>query len=72
MVEHWTPNREVLGSSEADQCLCLLYMDSCFLNSKFPASIAIFCACTAQFVSDLVGNHVGFLMTLLKMKFSCT
>ena len=32
-----------------------------FLNPKFPASLAIFCACTGRFVSDLVGNHiVGF------------
>ena len=32
-----------------------------FLNLKFPS--LTFCACTARFVSDLVGNHiVGFLM----------
>ena len=40
-----------------DQRLCFRYIDIvqsfCFLNPKFQA-IAIFCGCTAWFVSDLV------------------
>ena len=37
-----------------------------FVNPNFQP-IAIFCACTARFVSDLFGNHiVGFLMMRLK------
>ena len=36
-----------------------------FLNTKFH-SVAIFCSCTARFMSDLVKNHiVGFLMSRL-------
>ena len=38
---------------EADQLLCFRYTDSTILlNLKFPA-LAMFCACTAQCVSDL-------------------
>ena len=41
-----------------------------FLNSNFPAS-SIFSTCTAQFVSDLVRNHiVGFLMMRLISSFA--
>ena len=43
---------QLRSSCEADQCLCFCYSDSTIsLLSK-----AIFCACTAPFVSDLVGN----------------
>ena len=32
-----------------------------YLNPKIQASIALFCACTGRFVSDLFGNNiVGF------------
>ena len=43
----------------ADQRLCFPYIDSSiplFLNPKSPAFVAIFCGCTAWFVSDLIGN----------------
>ena len=41
-----------------------------FLNPKFQV-LAIFCICTALFVSDLVGNqNVGSLMTRLICKLS--
>ena len=37
----------------------------CFLNPNFKL-LAIFCACTARFVSDMFRNHiVGFPMTRL-------
>ena len=48
------------GHSEADQRLCFRYTDSTISlllikirNFKPPA---IFCGCTARFMSDLVGN----------------
>ena len=44
---------------EADQCLCLRYIDSTMPllpKIKKIKSIAIFCGCTARFVSDMVGN----------------
>ena len=44
------------GNSTADQRLCFRYIDSTIpllLDQKF---LAIFCGCTALFVSDLVGN----------------
>ena len=60
---------QVRGNREADQRFCFRYIDSTslyFLNPKFQASIAIFCSCSAWFVSDQVGNqNVGFLMTRL-------
>ena len=50
---------QLRGNGEADQCLCFatrivpfLY----FINPKFQASSHLLCDCTAQFVSDLVGN----------------
>ena len=50
---------------EADQRLCFRYMDGpvpLFSKPKNFKPLAIFIACTDQFVSDLVGNHiVGFL-----------
>ena len=44
---------------EADQRLCFRYIDSTIhLLSQFQnfKPLAIFCGCTARFVSDLVGN----------------
>ena len=48
---------QLRGNREADQCLCFRDTDSkslSFLNPKKP--LAIFCGCTARFVSGLVGN----------------
>ena len=46
---------QLRGNREADQRLCFRYKDS-----TIPL-LAFFCACTAQFVSDLFGNLiVGF------------
>ena len=45
------------GDREADQRLCFatwIVQSLCFLNPI--SSLAIFCGCTARFVSDLVGN----------------
>ena len=39
---------------EADQRLCFCYIDSTYIRNFNP--LAIFCGCTAQFVSNLVGN----------------
>ena len=53
------------SNCEADQRLCFHYIGSTIpLLSKSKISrLAIYCSCTAQFVSALVGNHfVGFLM----------
>ena len=43
---------------EADQRLCLRYIDSItpLLSKSIFKLLAIFCGCTARFVSDLVGN----------------
>ena len=46
-------------NSEADQRLYFRYSDSTI--SLLLKLLALFCACTGQFVSDLFGNHiVGF------------
>ena len=42
------------GNREADQHLCFRYTDSTI--PLLPKSEAMFCGCTARFVSDLVGN----------------
>ena len=50
---------QLRGNREADQRLCFRYMDSTIPllpKSKKNMSQAIFCGCTAWFVSDLVGN----------------
>ena len=50
---------QLCGDREADQRFCFRYTDGTIPllpNPKFQASIAIFCDCTAQFVSGLVGN----------------
>ena len=51
---------QLRGKCEADQRLCFRYTDStiprifkCEISFK---PLAIFCGCTARFVSDLVGN----------------
>ena len=52
---------QLRGNREADQRLCFRYIA---IQNFTP--LAIFCDCTARFVSDLVGNqNVGFLMTRL-------
>ena len=55
---------QLRGNREADQRLCFRYIDSTIPLLSKP--LAIFCSCTALFVSDQVGNqNVGFLMTRL-------
>ena len=52
------------GNREADQPLCFRYTDSTIpLLSKSEnfQPLAIFCSCTAWFVSDLVGNPEALL-----------
>ena len=47
-----------LGSNwVAAQCLCFRYIDSSSSYIQNLKPLAIFCSCTALFVSDLVGNH---------------
>ena len=63
---------QLRGNRKADQCLCFRYTDSTIpLLSKYEIfkPLAIFCSCTAWFVSDQIGNqNVGFLMTRLMIK----
>ena len=50
---------QLRGNREADQRLCFRYTDSTIpllLESEISSHLAIFCDCTARFVSDLVGN----------------
>ena len=55
---------QLCGNCEADQHLCFRYKDSTIpLLQK--SKISSFCDSTDQFVSDLLKNHVGFLMTRL-------
>ena len=59
---------QLRGNREADQGLCFRYIHSplTFFIQNFKP-LAIFCSCTAWFVSDQVGNqNVGFFMTRLK------
>ena len=56
---------QLRGNREADQRLCFRYSDSIIpllLKSKISSFyVALSCACTGWFVSDLFGNHiVGF------------
>ena len=56
---------QLAGNREADQRLCFRYSDSTvpllLLKIRNFKILALFCVCTARFVSDLVGNHiVGF------------
>ena len=56
---------QLRSNCEADQRLCFRYSDSTIpLHFKL---LALFCACTGWFVSDLFGNHiVGFPTRRLK------
>ena len=60
---------QLRGNQEVDQHLCFRHTDRTIprlSKSKNFQLLAIFCACTAQFVSDLFVNlNVGFLMMLL-------
>ena len=50
---------QLRGNREADQRLCFRYSDSkipILLYIRTFKPLAIFCGCTARFVSDLVGN----------------
>ena len=49
---------QLRGDREADQRLCFRYTDSTIPLLSKP--LAIFCGCTARFVSDLVGNPDRF------------
>ena len=55
---------QLRSNCEADQRLCFRYSDSTIPllpKSEIFKILALFCACTGQFVSDLFGNHiVGF------------
>ena len=55
---------QLRGTREADQRLCFRYSDSTIpllLKIQNFKLLALFCACTGRFVSDLFGNHiVGF------------
>ena len=63
---------QLRGNREADQRLCFRYSDSTIpLLLKSEISLALFCACTGRFVSDLFGNHiVGFPTRRLKCQVS--
>ena len=55
---------QLRGDREADQRLCFRYIDSTIPLLSKP--LAMFCSCTAWFLSDVVGNqNIGFLMTRL-------
>ena len=56
---------QLRGYREADQRLCFRYSDSTIpLHFKL---LALFCACTGRFVSNMFGNHiVGFPTRRLK------
>ena len=45
---------QLRGNRKADQRLCFRYTDSTIPLLRNP--LAIFCGCTARFVTDLVGN----------------
>ena len=64
---------QLCGNREADQRLCFCYSDSTvplLLKSENFRLLALFCACTGRFVSDLFGNDiVGFLTRRLKWSF---
>ena len=56
---------QVRGNREAVQRLCFRYIDSTVPILSKP--LAVFCSCTAWFVSDQVGYpNVSFLMTPLR------
>ena len=45
---------QLRGNREADQRICFRYTDTTI--PLLPTPLAIFCDCSARFVSDLVGN----------------
>ena len=45
---------QLRGNREADQRLCFRYTESTIIRNFEP--LAIFCGCTARFLSNLVGN----------------
>ena len=57
---------QLRGNCQADQRLYFRYMDSTISLNFQP--LVILCDCTPQFVSDLFGNHIDFLMTRLKFR----
>ena len=62
----------ICENKDADQRLCFRYIDStipCSFQIQIFKPLAIFCSCTAWFVSDLGGNqNVSFLMTWLNYR----
>ena len=59
---------QLRGNREADQRLCFRYSDRTIpLLLKL---LALFCACTAWFVSDLFGNHIVGLPMILLVKYT--
>ena len=57
---------QLRSNCEAVQRLCFRYSDSTIPLRNFKL-LALFCACTGRFVSDLFGNHiVGFPTRRLK------
>ena len=56
---------QLRSNCEADQRLCFRYSESTI--PLLLTLLALYCACTARFVSDLFGNHiVGFPTRRLK------
>ena len=53
---------QLRSDCKADQRLCFRYSDSTIpllLKIRNFKLLALFCACTGGFVSDLVGNHIA-------------
>ena len=62
---------QLRGNREADQHLCFRYIDRTILRNF--KSLAIFCGCTARFISDLVGHpEEQFSHDAAHMRFSHT
>ena len=66
---------QIRGNREADQRLCFRYTYSTIIRNFQP--LAIFCGCTARFLSDLVGNpedrfshNEAHMMVLIKESIS--
>ena len=60
---------QIRGNCEAGRRLCFRYTDS-ILPLLFKP-LAIFCICTARFVSDVFGNHI-VVFFLSRLKCSCS
>ena len=54
---------QLCGNREADQRLCFRHSDTIIPLRNFKL-LALFCACTGQFVSDLFGNHIVGVVVL--------